>query len=194
MTKVFMDCGSGINIIFADTLRRINRSTENLAESETTFHGIVPGQAVTPMGTITLDVIFGTPENFKRESIDFEVVDWKSQYHAILGRPTFARFMAIPHYAYLMLKMPGPKGVITVHGDFDRSNSCDREFSKISEFFGVEEHFEAMAVDNDKTIFPARKKPAKDAAFNAADDTTTHQVHPTDASKTVKVSSSLTPA
>jgi hypothetical protein len=51
-----------------------------------------------------------------------------------------------------------------------------------------------MAVDNDKTIFPARKKPAKDAAFNAADDTTTHQVHPTDASKTVKVSSSLTPA
>jgi hypothetical protein len=30
------------------------------------------------MGTITLDVIFGTPDNFQRESIDFEVVDWKS--------------------------------------------------------------------------------------------------------------------
>ena len=70
-----MDGGSGINIIFADTLRRINRPTTDLAASETTFHGIVPGQAVTPMGTITLDVIFGTPENFKRESIDFEVVD-----------------------------------------------------------------------------------------------------------------------
>ena len=92
-----------------------------------------------------------------------------------------------------MLKMPGPKGVITVHGDFDRSNSCDREFSKISKFFGVEEHFEAMAVDNDKTIFPSRKKPAKDASFNTNDDTVTHQVHPTDSRKTVKVSSSLTP-
>ena len=191
LKKVFMDGGSGINIIFADTLRRINKPTTNLAASETTFHGIVPGQAVTPMGTITLDVIFGTPENFKRESIDFEVVDWKSQYHAILGRPTFARFMAVPHYAYLMLKMPGPKGVITVHGDFGRSNSCDREFSKISEFFGMEEHFEVMAVDNDKTIFPPRKKQAKDADFNTTDDTTTHQVHPTDANKTVKVSSSL---
>ena len=130
--------------------------------------------------------LFGTPDNFRREAIDFEVVDWKSQYHAILGRPTFARFMAIPHYSYLMIK-----GVITVHGDFDRSNSCDREFSRISEFFGMEDHFIAMAVDNDKTIFPARKKPAKDSAFSTTDDTRAHQVHPTDTSKTVRVSSSL---
>ena len=100
--------------------------------------------------------------------------------------------MAIPHYAYLMIKLPGPKGVITVHGDFDRSNNCDREFNKISEFFGVEEHFQAIAADNNKTIFPPRKKPAKDAAFNTNVDTKTHQVHPTDSNKTVKVSSSLT--
>ena len=93
-----------------------------------------------------------------------------------------------------MIKLPGPKGVITVRGDFGLSNSCDREFAKISEFFGVEEHFKAISADNDKTIFPARKKPAKDAAFNTNDDTVTHQVHPTDSGKTVKVSSSLTPA
>ena len=104
------------------------------------------------MGTITLDVILGTAEHFRKESIDFEVVDWKSQYHAILGRPTFARFMAVPHYAYLMIKLPGPKGVITVRGDFDRSNNCDREFSRISEFFGVEEHFKAISVDNDNHL------------------------------------------
>ena len=41
MTKVFMDGGSGINIIFADTLRRMNRSVENLPQSTNTFHGIV---------------------------------------------------------------------------------------------------------------------------------------------------------
>ena len=73
----------------------------------------------------------------------------------------------------------------------DRSNSCDREFSKISEFFGMEEHFMAMAADKDKTIFPPRKKPAKSSAFNTIDDMRAHQVDPTDASKTVKVSSSL---
>ena len=29
----------------------------------------------------------------------------------------FARFNAIPHYAYLKLKMPGPRGIITVSGN-----------------------------------------------------------------------------
>ena len=33
----------------------------------------------------------------------------------------FARFNAIPHYAYLKLKMPGPRGVITVRGNTERS-------------------------------------------------------------------------
>ena len=109
MSKVFMDGGSGINIIFADTLRKMNRSVENLPKSSNTFHGIVPGKAISPEGTIQLDVTFGDKNHFRAESIELEVVDWKSQYHAILGRPTFARFMAVPHYAYLKLKMPGPK-------------------------------------------------------------------------------------
>ena len=139
MSKVFMDGGSGINILFADTLRKMNYSTENLAKSGNTFHGIVPGKAVYPLGTVRFLVVFGEPGNFRVEKIDFEVVDWKSQYHAILGHPTFARFMAVLHYAYLKLKMPGPNGVITVSGNFQRSDSCDREFSKISELFGMQD-------------------------------------------------------
>ena len=139
MSRVFMDGGSGINIIYADTLRRMNRLLDSLAPSETTFHGIVPGKPVLPLGKITLDVIFGEPKNFRREKIDFEVVDWPSQYHAILGRPTFARFMAVPHYAYLKLKMPGPNGTITIHGSFKRSDNCDKEVNKISKSFGMPE-------------------------------------------------------
>jgi hypothetical protein len=34
-----------------------------------------------------------------------------------LGRPTLSKFMAIPYYAYLVLKMPGPRGVISIRGD-----------------------------------------------------------------------------
>ena len=41
--------------------------------------------------------------------------------HALLGRTAFARFNAVPHYAYLKLKMLGPRGVITVNGNMDRS-------------------------------------------------------------------------
>ena len=35
--------------------------------------------------------------------------------------------MAIPHYTYLVLKMPGPAGVITLRGDVKKAYECDRE-------------------------------------------------------------------
>src|SRR4051812_45294795 len=64
-------------------------------------------------------VVFGQLGNFRKERLEFEVVDWESHYHAILGRPVFAKFMAIPHYAYLKLKMSGNNGTtLTVHGSF----------------------------------------------------------------------------
>ena len=111
-----------------------------------------------------------------------------------LGRPTFARFMAVPHYAYLQLKMPGPKGVITINGNFQRSDACDRDFNKISEMFGAEQTLEELSLASDTTYMPDYKKQAVDKTFNAADDTRMHQIHPTDPAKTVRVSSSLPPA
>src|ERR1041385_2506043 len=108
MSRVFMDGGSGINIIFTRTLDDMLIQNSTLKSSGTTFHGIVPGKAVYPLGRISLEVVFGSTNNFRKEMLDFKVVDWKSQYHAILGRPEFARFMAVPHYAYLKLKIPGP--------------------------------------------------------------------------------------
>ena len=43
MSKVFMDGGSGINIIYADTLRCMKMSLAAiLVSSDTSFHGIVP--------------------------------------------------------------------------------------------------------------------------------------------------------
>ena len=137
-----MDGGSGINIIFTKTLEDMFIPTSILKNSSTTFHGIVPGKAVYPLGKISLEVVFGNENNFRKETLDFEVVDWRSQYHAILGRPAFARFMAVPHYAYLKLKMPGPRGVITINGSFVRSDRCDREFHKISETFGAHQNSE----------------------------------------------------
>ncbi|KAK1628116.1 hypothetical protein QYE76_002431 [Lolium multiflorum] len=81
------------------------------------------------------DVVQG---NFRKEKLEFEVVDWESQYHAILDRPMFAKFMAVPHYAYLKLKIPGNNGtIITVHESFSRSDNCDRDFQKIASKFGI---------------------------------------------------------
>jgi hypothetical protein len=45
--------------------------------------------------------------------------------------------MAVPHYTYLVLKMPGPRGIITVKGSFEVSDLCDREFHKMAQIFGI---------------------------------------------------------
>ena len=68
------------------------------------------GKHATPLGQIDLPVTFGTPINFRRETLTFEVVGFQGAYHAVLGRPCYVKFMAIPIYTYLKLKMPRPKG------------------------------------------------------------------------------------
>jgi hypothetical protein len=128
---VFMDAGSGINLIYVRTLKAMSISLECLKPMDCSFHGIVPGSANYPLRKIKLDVCFGNSGNFRREKLEFEVMDWPSQYHAILGRLAFAKFMAVPHYAYLTLKIPGPKGIITVQGSFEVSNTCNKEFNRM---------------------------------------------------------------
>jgi hypothetical protein len=132
-----MDVGSGINLIYAKTLRAMHISLDFLKPTDCSFHGIVPGSANYPLGRIALNVCFGNRQNYRREKLDFEVMDWPSQYHAILERPAFSRFMAVPHCMYLVLKMPGPKGIITVKGSFELSDLCDKEFHKMAQNFGM---------------------------------------------------------
>jgi hypothetical protein len=134
---IFMDAGSRINLIYAKTLRAMHISLEFLKPTDCSFHRIVPGSANYPLGRIALNVCFGNWQNYRREKLDFKVMDWPSQYHAILGRPAFSRFMAVPHYTYLVLKMPGPKGIIMVKGSFELSDICDKEFHNMAQNFGM---------------------------------------------------------
>jgi hypothetical protein len=78
-----------------------------------------------PLGQITLPVTFGTQANYRTKFIQFEVADFETSYHAILGRPALAKFMAIPHYPYLLLKMPGPHEILSLRGDLKRAFDCD---------------------------------------------------------------------
>jgi hypothetical protein len=48
------------------------------------------------------------------------------RYNAIISRLELAKFMAIPHYSYMILKIPGPQGVITVRTDFQGTAECFR--------------------------------------------------------------------
>jgi hypothetical protein len=73
-----MDGGSGLNLIYANTLRKIKIPMKDLLPTETSFHRIVPGKSKYPLGVIHLDIIFGTPANFRKQKIEFEVIDWPS--------------------------------------------------------------------------------------------------------------------
>ena len=55
-------------------------------------------------------ITFGPRNNYRTEYVNFEVAEFETSYHAILGRPSLAKFMAIPNHTYLLLKMPAPKG------------------------------------------------------------------------------------
>ena len=53
-TRVLIDNGSSINIMYRDTMHKMGLTENMLQPSWTTFHGIVPGVSCAPMGTVCL--------------------------------------------------------------------------------------------------------------------------------------------
>ena len=117
-SKVLIDNGSSINIMYADTMCKLGISENMLQATRTTFHGIVPGISCEPIGKVRVDVLFGTRDNCRTENLEFEVVNLENAYHTLLSRPALNKFMASCHISYLKMKLPGPNGVITIAGDF----------------------------------------------------------------------------
>ena len=64
-TKVLMDGGSSINILYKDTMEKLGIKQRQLQNSRTVFHGIVPGLSCSPIGKIPIDVLFGDKDHFR---------------------------------------------------------------------------------------------------------------------------------
>ena len=115
-----MDGGSSLNLIYQDTVCKMGIDPSRISLINTTFKGVIPSVEAHCTGSLVLEVVFGSPENFTSEELIFDIAPFRSGYHALLGRTTFAHFNAVPHYTYLKLKMPGPCGVITISGITER--------------------------------------------------------------------------
>src|SRR3954469_18834857 len=151
LTRILMDGGSNLNMLYQDTVRKMGIDPLRIKPTKTTFKGVIPGVEACYTGSITLEVVFGSPNNFRSEELIFDIVAFRSGYHALLGRTTFAKFNAVPHYAYLKLKMPGPRGIIAVNGNTERS-------------LRTEEHTAALIAEVQSSLSrqfssPATKKP-----------------------------------
>jgi hypothetical protein len=122
--KVLVNGGSSINITFPQTLLGLGIALKDLTELDTPFFGIVPTEGEYSLGHIYMPITFGSLENNRTEFLRFEVASFDCGYNAIIGRPGLAKFMAIPHYSYMILKMPGPQGIITIRADFQGAAEC----------------------------------------------------------------------
>ena len=130
--------------------------------------------------------MFGNQANFCLEVLTFEVVDFLGSYHAILGRPCYAKFMAIPNYTYLKLKMLGPKNIITVGSTFSHAYTCDREHYKLAT--AIINSAELPQLKNLSTpVVPDCNKPTSSTAFHPIEETNVVGIDPTDPTKTARI-------
>jgi hypothetical protein len=74
LTKILMNGGSSLNIIYIETLGLLGIDLSMIRAGAAPFHGIVPGKRVLALGQLDLPVCFGTPSNFRKETLTFEVV------------------------------------------------------------------------------------------------------------------------
>jgi hypothetical protein len=120
-------------MLYASTLDDMGIPRSALRPSMAPFHGVIPGIEALPLGQIDLPITFGDVRNFHTETLTFEVVGFSKTYHAILGRTTYAKFMAVPNYTYLKLKIPRPRGIITVGHTYQRAYKCNTECFQFAE-------------------------------------------------------------
>jgi hypothetical protein len=89
LTKVLIDGGSGLNLIFASTLRKMGLDFKDmLVLSKSPFYGIIPSNVAHPLGMVVLPVTFGTRENYSTEFIKFEVANFESSYQVVRHSPS----------------------------------------------------------------------------------------------------------
>ena len=73
LTRVLMDGGSSLNLLYQDTVCKMGIDPSRIKPTKTTFKGV------------TLEVVFGSPDNFWSEELIFDTVPFRSGYHALLG-------------------------------------------------------------------------------------------------------------
>ena len=68
-----MDGGSGLNLIYQDTVRKMGIDPTRISQSNTTFKGVIPDVEAPYTGSLVLEVVFSSPDNFRSEKLTFDI-------------------------------------------------------------------------------------------------------------------------
>ena len=74
LTRALMDGGSNLKSIYVDMVRKMDIDSYWIKPITTTFKVVIPGVEARCTGTITLEVVFGSPESFRSEELIFDIV------------------------------------------------------------------------------------------------------------------------
>ena len=64
LMQVLMDGGSSLNLLYQDKVRKMGIDPSRIKPTKTTFKGVIPGVEARCTGSIALEVVFGSPDNF----------------------------------------------------------------------------------------------------------------------------------
>jgi hypothetical protein len=151
VNHTLIDGGAGLNIISVEVFEKMQVPYHRLMPTRPFFR--VTEGSTTPIGQVRLPVTFGTQDNYRTESLDFDVAYIALPYNAILGYPALARFMAVTHHGFNVLKIPGANGMITVRcNEKDALRSVEHVYREAATMFPTDEDLLEHSGD------PTRKK------------------------------------
>jgi hypothetical protein len=123
--KILVDNGSSADILFLKTFEKMNLSQHMLHPPEYLLQGF-GGKPIKPVGKVSLSVSFRDLDNARLETLTFDVVDIYHPYLVIFGRGFMNKFDIVIRQQFLCMKIPAPKGVITVFGDHQEARNIEK--------------------------------------------------------------------
>ncbi|KAL2512216.1 Reverse transcriptase domain-containing protein [Abeliophyllum distichum] len=122
--RMLVDNGSSVNIIFSSTYEQMNIDVP-LEPSTEPLYGFT-GDCVTPKGIICLAVTMGEEPLAAHTFMEFLVVDRRSAYHGVLGRPALKELWAVTSIHHLCMKFSTEGGIATIRGNQPKARKCYR--------------------------------------------------------------------
>ncbi|XP_066313815.1 uncharacterized protein [Miscanthus floridulus] len=139
-----------------------------------------------PLRQIDLPIMFGDRGNFCSEVLTFKVVHFLGSYHAILGWPCYTKFMAIPNYTYLKLKILGPNDVIIMGSTFSHTYTCDHKHYELTT--AIINSTELLELRNSSTLAVLDyNEPTSSSVFHQIEETKAVGINPTNPTKTMRI-------
>jgi hypothetical protein len=138
VNRTLIDGGAVLNIISVEVFEKMQVPYHWLMPTRPFFR--VTEGSTTPIGQVRLPVTFGTRDNYRTESLDFDVAYIALPYNAILGYPALARFMEAMHNSFNVLKIPSTNGTITVRcNEKDALRSVEHVYREAATMFPADE-------------------------------------------------------